>query len=106
LIHPSIREGWGLNVIEANAQGTPAIVYPVGGLVDSTVQGQTGIVTNEETPQSAAAGILELLSKPADYDRLRVNAWERSKSFEWQRVLAPACGWLEEQARRRATASS
>jgi len=37
LVHTSIREGWGLNVIEANAMGTPAIVYPVGGLVDSTI---------------------------------------------------------------------
>ena len=33
LIHTSIREGWGLNVIEANAMGTPAVVYPVGGFV-------------------------------------------------------------------------
>ena len=42
LIHTSVREGWGLNVIEANAMGTPAIVYPVGGLVDSTVHEETG----------------------------------------------------------------
>src|ERR1019366_8001153 len=51
LIHTSIREGWGLNVIEANAMGTPAIVYPVGGLVDSTLDGQTGILTRDETPE-------------------------------------------------------
>ena len=42
MVHTSIREGWGLNVIEANAMGTPAIVYPVGGLVDSTVDGPIG----------------------------------------------------------------
>src|SRR5206468_10971314 len=42
LIHASIREGWGLNVLEANAMGTPAVVYPVGGLVDSTVHGESG----------------------------------------------------------------
>ena len=101
LLHASMREGWGLNVIEANALGTPAIVYPVGGLVDSTVDGQTGIVTSVEAPESLAESILALLSKPADYDRLRVNAWERSKTFAWQRVLPPACDWLEEQARRR-----
>ncbi|MCL4545073.1 MAG: glycosyltransferase family 4 protein, partial [Chloroflexi bacterium] len=32
LIHPSAREGWGLNVIEANAQGTIAVGYNVPGL--------------------------------------------------------------------------
>ena len=103
LIHTSIREGWGLNVIEANAVGTPAIVYPVGGLVDSTLDGQTGIVTREETPESVAEGVMTVLSKPAEYDRLRVNAWERSKSFAWQKVLPPACDWLEQQARRGAS---
>ncbi len=54
LVHTSVREGWGLNVIEANAMGTPAIVYPVGGLVDSTLHNETGLVTNEETPAAVA----------------------------------------------------
>ena len=103
LIHTSVREGWGLNVIEANALGTPAIVYPVGGLVDSTVHGQTGIVTASETPEAVADGVRALLSAPAEYDRLRAKAWERAKTFVWQRVLPPACEWLEEQARRRVT---
>ena len=31
----SIREGWGLNVSEAAALGTPSIGYAVPGLVDS-----------------------------------------------------------------------
>jgi glycosyltransferase involved in cell wall biosynthesis len=101
LVHTSVREGWGLNVIEANAVGTPAIAYPVGGLVDSTLHGQTGIVTSEETPQSVADSVLALLNTPAEYDRLRVNAWERSKTFAWHKVLPPACEWLEQQARRR-----
>jgi glycosyltransferase involved in cell wall biosynthesis len=99
LVHTSIREGWGLNVIEANALGAPAIVYPVGGLVDSTLDGQTGIVTRDETPEAVAAGISELLLRPAEYDRLRLNAWERSKTFAWNTVLPPACDWLQEQAR-------
>jgi glycosyltransferase involved in cell wall biosynthesis len=105
LIHTSIREGWGLNVIESNALGTPAIVYPVGGLVDSTVHGQTGIVTRDETPEDVADSVLALLNRPGDYDRLRTNAWERAKTFAWEKVLPPVCDWLEEQARRRSPSS-
>jgi glycosyltransferase involved in cell wall biosynthesis len=101
LIHTSIREGWGLNVIEANALGTPAIVYPVGGLVDSTLDGQTGIIARAETPEAVAESVLSLLSQAPEYDRLRLNAWERAKTFAWRKVLPPACDWLEEQARRR-----
>jgi glycosyltransferase involved in cell wall biosynthesis len=35
LVTTSVREGWGLNVSEAAACGTPAIGYSVPGLVDS-----------------------------------------------------------------------
>ena len=101
LIHTSLREGWGLNVLEANAMGTPAVVYPVDGLVDATWHEQTGLVTREETPQSVADAILSLLPRPDDYQRFRVKACERTASFHWSRVLPPACDWLEQQARRK-----
>jgi glycosyltransferase involved in cell wall biosynthesis len=99
LVHTSIREGWGLNVIEANAMGTPAIVYPVGGLVDSTVHNETGMVTETETPESIADEVIRFMGAPARYGRLRVQAWERSKTFQWQNVLPLTCDWLELQAR-------
>jgi glycosyltransferase involved in cell wall biosynthesis len=105
LVHTSVREGWGLNVIEANAMGTPAIVYPVHGLVDSTVDGQTGLVAKEETPSSVVAAVQELLRTPQRYEELRFQAWERSKSFQWQNVLPPACDWLEAQARGKGSAT-
>jgi glycosyltransferase involved in cell wall biosynthesis len=95
LVHTSVREGWGLNVIEANAMGTPAIVYPVGGLVDSTLHDETGLVTHTETPESMAAAVMEIAKLPDKYARLRVNAWNRSKTLQWDQVLGPACGWLE-----------
>jgi glycosyltransferase involved in cell wall biosynthesis len=98
LVHTSIREGWGLNVLEANALGTPAIVYPVDGLIDATLHGQTGIVTREETPESLAEGLAGLLAAPEPYERFRVNACERTKAFQWGQILPRACDWLEQQA--------
>ena len=98
LVHTSVREGWGLNVIEANAMGTPAIVYRVGGLVDSTLHNETGLVTNEETPAAVAEALLKILTTPDKYDELRVNAWNRSKTFAWDKVVEPVCDWLESQA--------
>ncbi|HLP78680.1 MAG TPA: glycosyltransferase family 4 protein [Candidatus Paceibacterota bacterium] len=101
LIHCSVREGWGLNVLEANAMGTPAIVYPVGGLVDSTVPGETGIVTATESPDAAADALSSILKNPDAYTRYRNAAWERSKRFQWNVVLPQACDWLESQASRK-----
>jgi len=98
LIHTSMREGWGLNVLEANAMGTPAIVYPVDGLTDSTVDGQTGIITSAETPESLADALQTLLRTPGQYDALRRNAWNRSRQFQWDQVLPRVCRWLEDLA--------
>jgi len=101
LIHTSQREGWGLNVIEANAMGTPAVVYPVGGLIDSTVSGQTGVVTNAETPESLANALAEIVKSSEVYSRYRINAWERSKTFSWPTILPETTAWLESHAKRR-----
>ncbi len=94
-----MREGWGLNVIEANAMGTPAVVYPVGGLVDSTMHGQTGLVSEAETPESLAKTITGLANDPKKYDMMRTEAWQRSFDFRWGQVLRPTCDWLENMAR-------
>ncbi len=97
LVHTSIREGWGLNVIEANAMGTPAIVYPVDGLVDSTRNNETGLVTRDETPGAVAEAVLNICRAPEIYDELRINAWNRSMTFAWNKVVPPVCDWLESQ---------
>lgn len=99
LLHASLREGWGLNVIEANAMGTPAVVYPVAGLIDSTVDRQTGLVTQSEAPEALAKSVLNLVRNPELYERLRRTAWDRSKRFMWSRVLPLASDWLESCAR-------
>jgi glycosyltransferase involved in cell wall biosynthesis len=101
LVHTSQREGWGLNVIEANAVGTPAAVYPVGGLVDSTVPGQTGLVSSAETPESLADALAEIVKTPEMYSRYRTNAWERSKTFSWPAILPETTAWLESHAKRK-----
>lgn len=100
LIHNSIREGWGLNVIEANAMGTPGLVYPVEGLVESTLHDQTGIVCEKETPESMAAAVQQLLKTPEKFGQYRLQAWERAKTLHWDRIIPQACNWLEAQAKR------
>ncbi len=98
LVHTSQCEGWGLNVIEANAMGTPALVYPVAGLVDSTVAGVTGLIAQAEAPESLADEVMNLNRSPERFAELRLNAWRRSFEFQWDKVLPPACEWLEAKA--------
>jgi len=98
LLHTSVREGWGLNVIEANAMGTPSVVYPVPGLTESTQHGLTGRVSKAETPKALADEIKWLMSQPHIYQTYRKEAWTRSKAFHWDHVLPQACDWLEMMA--------
>lgn len=98
LLHPSLREGWGLNVIEANAMGCPAVVYPVDGLVDSTVDGVTGRVCREETPEAMAEGVEWMVSDAGRFQRVREAAWRRSRDFRWGVVIPRVGEFLETRA--------
>lgn len=100
LLHTSQREGWGLNVIEANAMGTPAIVYPVEGLIESTLHDKTGLVSRKQTPASLADAVESGRAHETLYQRWRIEAWNRAKEYHWDNVLPKACDWLEEMAKR------
>jgi glycosyltransferase involved in cell wall biosynthesis len=41
-VNPSMGEGWGIGVLEANAHGVPAVAFRVPGLRDSVRDGITG----------------------------------------------------------------
>lgn len=43
LVHPSIREGFPLNVIEANALGVPCVAFNVPGVRSAVTDGDTGL---------------------------------------------------------------
>jgi glycosyltransferase involved in cell wall biosynthesis len=86
----SVREGWGLVVTEANLLGTPAVVYDVPGLRDSTRDGETGLVCRPNTPATLARAIVSLHADPVLYSRLREQAWIVARDLNWQRTARAA----------------
>jgi len=92
----SVREGWGLVVIEANALGTPAVVYKVPGLVDSVQDGKTGLVTPHNDPQSLADKISSGLLDDSFREELSRGALEWSRQFTWQRNAEGFLKFLED----------
>ena len=81
--------------------GTPAVVYPVAGLIESTLHEKTGLVAPAETPDAVADRIVQSIRQPDAYQQWRFNAWNRAKTFHWSQILPGACDWLEEQGRQR-----
>lgn len=59
LLHTSVREGFGLTVLEANSQGTPVIAYDVPGLRDIVTDGENGIILNESITKKISNSYIE-----------------------------------------------
>lgn len=94
LLVPSIREGWGQVVIQANACGTPAIGYDVPGLRDSIIHNKTGILVKDY--QEMAKVVLELWTRHTDfYKALCYNAKEWAKNFSWEKTRKAFIDFLE-----------
>lgn len=85
LVNPSVREGWGLVVVEANKVGTPVVVYKSPGLVDSTKNGQSGIILDENSPHAMAKSIIKLINNKVLYRKLSVGAKKWSDLFNWSK---------------------
>jgi glycosyltransferase involved in cell wall biosynthesis len=49
MLAPSVKEGWGLMVVEAAAHGVPSIAYRnAGGLAESIDDGKTGLLVEDD----------------------------------------------------------
>jgi glycosyltransferase involved in cell wall biosynthesis len=49
LLVPSLKEGWGLTIVEAGVRGTPSIAFrSAGGVADAMHDGETGVLVENE----------------------------------------------------------
>jgi glycosyltransferase involved in cell wall biosynthesis len=85
LVNPSIREGWGLVNIEANAMRTPVIAYRVPGLIDSVKNGESGILCRENTPEALAQESSNLVKNEKLWKMMQKSALLWSRKFSWNK---------------------
>lgn len=98
LLHTSIKEGWGLVVLEAASQYTPSIVYGVAGLVDTVKDWKTGIIIPSCTPRDLSKQVIALYSNKTIYTRMQSNAHTWSGSFRWEAVITQSRALLYKAA--------
>ena len=84
---PSVKEGWGITVIEVNALGTPVVATDAPGLRDAVRHGETGLLIADGPPQVFVASLAErmgeLLADGALAERLSQGALAWSRHFSW-----------------------
>ncbi len=74
---PSRQEGLGVAALEAMALGRPAIVTRVGGLAETVVDGQTGLVVPPEDPVALKDALVRLLRDAELRERLGAGGLRR-----------------------------
>lgn len=95
LIHTSIREGFGLVVVEANSQGTPAIVYNSPGLRDLVKNGINGYQVEKGNILAMAEKIIYLFNDRKRYTNLVKSSINESKKYDWDLMTRKSLNYLE-----------
>jgi glycosyltransferase involved in cell wall biosynthesis len=93
---PSLKEGWGLTIVEAGARGTPTVAFAeAGGVAEALVDGVTGLLADDE-PHFVELTRRLLVDRPGR-ERMGAAAIAHAGSFTWTRsgerfaaLLSPA----------------
>ncbi|WP_328478070.1 glycosyltransferase family 4 protein [Actinoplanes sp. NBC_00393] len=79
---PSLKEGWGLTILEAGARGTPTIAFrEAGGVRDAIVDGRTGLLADD--PRDFVGLTRWLLTDDRTRRQLGAGARAYAQGFTW-----------------------
>ena len=85
-VFPSLKEGFGLTVIEANALATPVVARDAPGLRDSIRDGETGALVRGDDPADWERALAPMLEENDSTRALRRRALAWSEQFDWERA--------------------
>lgn len=86
LIHTSVREGFGLVVIEANSQGTPVLSYDSAGLRDIVINGVNGYLCKQGEYAQIAKKCISIYNDPI-FRSLQQSSIDESKKYQWKTIV-------------------
>jgi len=81
----SMKEGFSISALEAQASGTPVIGYKIPGLVDCVKNGITGLLVSDGDYRALAEAIVHLLLHEDSRLKMSRNAVRHALSFSWDR---------------------
>ena len=87
-VMPSLQEGLGLSVMEAQASLVVVVASKVGGLIDLIEDGKTGLLVEPSSHQELAAKIIKVLKDPHLAKAMAVAARENIQmNFSAERMV-------------------
>lgn len=95
VVNSSIKEGWGITNIEANACGTPVISADVPGLRDSVRNGESGLLYPYGDVATLAKMLTRIMVDQNERQRLSEGAVAWASTFTWERSAREMLGLCE-----------
>ncbi|MBI4051643.1 MAG: glycosyltransferase family 4 protein [Elusimicrobia bacterium] len=86
-VMPSLMEGIGTSLIEAQAAGVPVVASEVGGLPDVVDKDETGVLVPPGNPKALAEAILKLLTHPQEAEKMALKGYEKVKRMYSLKVV-------------------
>jgi alpha-1,3-rhamnosyl/mannosyltransferase len=96
LVHPSLYEGFGLQVVEAMASGLPVVCSNAGSLPE--VVGDAAITVDPHDSAALARRVIEVLTDAALAARMSEEGVRRAAQFTWERTAAETLAIYRELA--------
>jgi glycosyltransferase involved in cell wall biosynthesis len=100
-VNPSEKEGWGITNIEAAACGTPVVANDAPGLRDSVVNGETGLLYNDNDAHALSLSIQSLIDNKELRERFGVSGRSWAEKFSWDTSAQKVENWLQKIVRER-----
>ena len=91
-------EDFGLVPVEAQACGTPVVALGKGGACETVVDGVTGVLVPDDSPEGFAEGLSRVAALPVDRRAVRANAERFSRAHfaaGFRTAVAEAVAWRE-----------
>lgn len=86
VVQPSIKEGWGLSIVEAGACKTTVIASDVPGLRNSVIHKKTGFLYSYGAVEELAELLETLLTNKKLATKLAENNYRWAQKFSWERT--------------------
>jgi glycosyltransferase involved in cell wall biosynthesis len=85
---PSLKEGWGLAVLEAAAHGVPTVAYrSAGGVTESVIDGSSGVLVDDSI-EAMTAALRTVLTDASVRGPMSAGAREHAVGFTWAQTTA------------------
>jgi len=81
-------EPFGIVPLEAMGCGVPVVATGVGGMLDTVVDGVTGLLVPAQDPTALAASMRHLLGDPPRRRAMGAAGTRRARLYSWRRVAA------------------